>query len=52
MYLLRSKQLGLTLDEMDQLDEGMVYDLLTESGNDNAADSYREVATQSDFDKF
>lgn len=44
--------MGLTLDEMDQLDEGMIFDMLTESGNDNASDSYREVATQADFDKF
>lgn len=44
--------MGLTLQDMDQLDEGMVYDMITESGNDQASDSYREVATQADFDKF
>lgn len=30
----------------------MVFDMLTESGNDNISDRYREVATQADFDKF
>lgn len=44
--------MGLTLEDMDQLDEGMVFDLIIESANDNASDSYREVATQADFDKF
>lgn len=40
------------MEDMDQLDEGMVFDLIIESANDNASDSYREVATQADFDKF
>lgn len=44
--------MGLTLEDMDQLDEGMVFDLIIESANDNASDSYHEVATQADFDKF
>lgn len=37
---------------MDLLDEGVVYDMITESANDAASDSYKQVATQADFDKF
>lgn len=36
---------------MDELDEGMIFDMLTEQGND-AEGEYHEVATQVDFDKF
>ena len=50
--MLRAKQIGLTLDELDQLDEGVVYDMIIESANDNAEDSYAKLATQADFDKF
>jgi hypothetical protein len=49
---LRAKQLGLTLEEMEELDEGMIFDMITESANDNEADSYKQLATQADFDKF
>ena len=38
VYLLRAKQIGLTLEELDQLSMGMVLDM--------------ELATQSDFDGF
>ncbi len=44
--------MGLTLDEMDQIDEGMVLDMIIELGNDNDKDSYQQVATQDDFDAF
>lgn len=44
--------MGLTLAEMDELEEGMIIDMITESGNDNAAEEYRELATQDDFDTF
>lgn len=52
LYMLRAKQLGLSLTEMEQLEEGLVLDMLTEAGNDNESDSYQEVATQEDFDRF
>ena len=52
MYLLRAKQIGLTMADMDQLEEGFVLDMIIEMGNDNAAGSYRELATQDDFDRF
>ena len=50
VYLLRAKQLGLTLEEMDQLTMGMVLDMLTERHNDDY--DYKEIAVQSDFDGF
>jgi hypothetical protein len=50
--LLRAKQLGLTIEEMTDLDEGVIYDMITEAANDNASDSYKQLATQADFDRF
>lgn len=50
--MLRSKQLGLSLEEMDQLEEGMILDMITESINDTYGDEYKELATQKDFDNF
>lgn len=44
--------MGLTLDEMEQFDEGFIFDMITESANDAEADSYQQLATQEDFDKF
>ena len=39
---------------MEQLEEGMVYELMAEMANDEAQSkgAYRQVATQKDFDKF
>lgn len=50
VYMLRAKQMGLTLKEMDELEEGFINDMIIESGNDNC--EYREIATQKDFDDF
>lgn len=52
LYLLRAKQIGLSLAEMEELDEGIIFDMIVESANDNESDSYHELATQADFDKF
>lgn len=52
MYFLRAKQTGLTLAELDEIEEGMVVDLIVEAGNDMCADEYRQVADQKDFDNF
>lgn len=49
--MVRAKQTGLSLDEMDQLEEGFITDMIIETGNDNF-DGYKEVANQSDFDSF
>jgi hypothetical protein len=52
VFLLRAKQMGLTLTELDELDEGTVMDMIIESGNDLYEDEYRQLATQEDFDSF
>lgn len=49
-YYLRAKQVGLSVAELDEIEEGMVVDLIIESGNDSY--KYKEVANQEDFDKF
>jgi FKBP-type peptidyl-prolyl cis-trans isomerase (trigger factor) len=36
--------------DLEQLDVGDVYDMLTEQGNDSC--DYQQVATQDDIDKF
>ena len=49
LFLLRCVQLGINLSELDLLTVGMVYDMITESGNDQY--KYKSKATQEDFDK-
>lgn len=50
-FMLRCSELGLVLDEvLSSYTMGMVYDLLTEKGNDNV--KYPVLATQEDFDAF
>lgn len=49
--MLRAKQMGLSLSEMDILEEGFITDMIIESGNDQY-DGYKEIANQSDFDSF
>lgn len=48
--MVRAKQMGITLSEMDELEEGFIMDMIIESGNDNY--EYKELASQDDFDKF
>lgn len=48
--MLRCKELGLSVDELEQLDFGLVVDMLTEQGNDEYKYPYK--ASQADFDKF
>ena len=48
--MLRALQAGIRITELDELDEGMVMDIITEAANDRC--EYREVASQSDFDRF
>lgn len=50
LFLLRCKQVGFTLDEIDKLSAGMIFDVFTESGNDG--EDYAPIATQDDFDRF
>lgn len=51
LYVLRAKQMGLSLDEMEMLDEGFITDMIIESSNDSY-DGYQQLASQEDFDKF
>lgn len=49
LYLLRAKQTGLLLSELDMISIGMVYDMLTESANDEY--DYPQKATQEDMNR-
>ena len=48
--MLRCKELGLSIDELEHIDFGMVADMMTEQANDNCEYPYK--ATQKDFDRF
>lgn len=50
LYVLRAKQMGLSLDEMEKLEEGFITDMIIESNNDNC--EYKQLADQRDFDAF
>lgn len=50
LYLLRCVQLGISIPELDFLEYGEVIDMMTESANDSY--KYKQVASQSDFDRF
>lgn len=50
IYMLRAKQMGLSIADMEEIEEGFIVDMMVESGNDNF--EYKEVANQDDFDKF
>lgn len=50
MYLLRVKQLGLSLDELSCLSRSQVYGMMIEQGNDDIEYEYKP--TQEDFDQF
>ena len=50
LFLLRCKQLGLSMMELDLLTIGLINDMFTEKENDDADYGYK--ATQSDFDNF
>lgn len=50
LFLLRCKQLGLSMTELDLLTIGLINDMFTEKENDDADYDYK--ATQSDFDLF
>ena len=50
LFLLRVYQNGLSLADLDELETGTVFDIMTEAGNDNC--KYKELASQDDFDRF
>ena len=47
---MRVIQLGLTLDDLDNLEYGFVYEMMIESQNDG--EEYYELADQEDFNRF
>ena len=50
LLLLRCVELGLSIEDLEHLDVGMVFDMFTEKGNDDV--QYSIVADQSNFDAF
>lgn len=50
--MLRAKQLGFSIFELDEVDEGLIIDMSIESANDQQSGSYARIASQADFDSF
>lgn len=50
LFLLRAIQIGLTLADLDDLEFGMVSDMMTESENDDH--KWKTLASQEDFDRW
>lgn len=48
--MLRCKELGFSVDELENIEFGLVVDMLVERGNDDYKYPYK--ASQKDFDKF
>ena len=51
LFLLRCKQLGLSMTELDLLTIGLINDMFTEREYDEYS-GWNEVASQSDMDMF
>lgn len=51
LFLLRCKQLGLSMTELDMLTIGLINDMFTERENDDF-DRWTEIAGQDDFNRF
>lgn len=50
LYLLRSFQLGMNIEDIDKMSVGMVLDIFTENANDGY--DYKPLANQADMDAF
>lgn len=50
LFLLRCCELGLSMNDLDNLSVGLVADMFIEKSNDSA--EYDTLATQDDFDNF
>ena len=48
--MLRCKQMGFGIEELDMLEYGMILDMMIESGNDTV--KYPKKATQAQFREF
>lgn len=51
LFLLRCKQLGLSMTELDLLTIGLINDMFSERERDDY-NGWTEIASQSDFDSF
>lgn len=50
LFLLRCKEIGLTMADLDELTVGMIFDIFAEKSNDSW--EWDEIATQEDIDAF
>lgn len=50
VFLLRAFQTGMSMADLEILDEGTVIDIIIEAGNDHA--EYTQKPTQDTFDRF
>lgn len=50
LFMLRCLQVGLSLDDLDKIDIGLVNDMFIEMANDHEEWDYK--ATQEDMDRF
>lgn len=50
VMILRALQLGLTIEDLDYLDYGLLQDIVVEKSNDDY--KYPVLATQDDYDNF
>lgn len=50
LFVLRAKELGFSVHELEELEIGMVTDIMTEKSNDKH--NYPYKASQKDFDRF
>lgn len=50
LFLLRSAQIGLKMDDLDGLEYGTVLDMMTEATNDGVV--YPTLASQEDYDRW
>jgi len=48
--MLRCKELGLSINELENIEFGLVVDMMIERGNDDYQYPYK--ASQKDFDRF
>lgn len=51
LYLLRCAELRIPMSDLELLDMGMIFDMMTERGNDHW-DGWSQLATQEDFRRF
>ena len=49
VYFLRAKQIGLSMDDLEQIDIGFMFDLMIEADNDRY--DYPLTADQGDIDQ-